>query len=325
MTSLRERMIGDMQLRGFSESTQKQYVEMVARYARHFWRSPDELGPEHVRAYLLYLRQRISESSIRNAMAALRFLYTQTLEKDWKILRDPFPKCPKKLPIVLSLTEVARFFDALTHPKYRAILMTVYGAGLRASEVVNLKVQDIDSQRMQIGVREGKGKKDRYVMLAPTVLTCLREYWRVERPGHDWLFPGEPPTKPISTRAVWLKVKRAAKEAGIGKSMSIHTLRHSFATHLLEGGADIRLVQVLLGHRSLQTTALYTHVSQARINATQSPIERLPTIAVDSTASPDCSSGVIKRRPMTFEERLAKNAADHAREIAAARRSDKAS
>ena len=276
MTPLRERMIGDLQIRNFAESTQKQYVDFVAKFAKHFWKSPVDLGPEHVRAYLLYLSQRKSKSNARTAAAALRFLYTHTLDKDWKILREPFPKSEKKLPIVLSLAEVAKFFVALPHIKYRAILMAVYAAGLRSSEVVNLKVTDIDSQRMQIRVRQGKGRKDRCIMLSPTLLTCLREYWKIERPGHDWLFPGLPASKAISTRAVWLRVKSAAKAAGISKEMTIHTLRHSFATHLLESGADIRLVQVLLGHRSLQTTALYTHVSQTRINATQSPLELLP-------------------------------------------------
>ena len=277
MTALRERMREDLQIRNYAETTQKTYLDAVARFARHFWKSPADLGPEHLRSYLLYLTRHKSKASARNASAALRFLYNHTLDKDWKILRDPFPKCERKLPVVLSLGEVARFFDALTHAKYRAILMTVYGGGLRSSEVVNLKVQDIDSARMQIRIRQSKGKKERRVMLAPTLLTCLREYWRVEKPGHDWLFPGEPSSKAISTRAVRLRVKRAAKEAGITKAMSIHTLRHSFATHLLESGADIRLVQVLLGHRSLQTTALYTHVSQARINATPSPLEWLET------------------------------------------------
>ena len=275
MTPLRQRMLDDMQLRNFAESTQKQYIYAVERFAKHFWKSPTDLTEEHVRAYLLYVTRQNSMNSAKNVIAALRFLYTNTLDKDWKILHSPFPKTEKKLPLVLSLSEVARFFDALTNIKYRAILMTVYGAGLRSSEVVRLKVSDIDSERMQIRVRQGKGRKDRNIMLSPTLLTCLREYWRIARPGNDWLFPGEPSSKAISTRAVWLKVKKAAKEAGISKSMSIHTLRHSFATHLLESGADIRLVQVLLGHRSLQTTALYTHVSQTRINATQSPLELL--------------------------------------------------
>lgn len=275
MTALRQRMLGDMQIRNFRESTQKNYIEVIAKFAKHFWKSPTDLGPEHVRAYLLYLNRHKSEGMARQATAALRFLYTHTLEKNWKILRDPFPKSAKKLPVVLSLVEVARFFDALNETKYRAILMTVYAAGLRSSEAINLKVSDIDSQRMQIRVRQGKGRKDRYVMLSPTLLVSLREYWRTEQPGRDWLFPGVPSTKPISLRAVLNRVKRAAKISGITKSMTVHTLRHSFATHLLESGADIRLVQLLLGHRSLQTTALYTHVSQTRINATQSPLELL--------------------------------------------------
>lgn len=276
MSPLRQRMLDDMQIRNFAPTTQKVYIDSVARFATHFWKSPELLNQDHVRSYLVYLSHGKSKSSVRNACAALRFLYTQTLDKEWKILRQPFPKSQKKLPVVLSLSEVASFFDALEHVKYRAILMTVYAAGLRSSEVVNLKVTDIDSQRMQIRVRNGKGGKDRNVMLSPTLLTCLREYWKGERPGHDWLFPGTPSTKSICTRAVWLRVKRAAKLAKIPKSVSIHTLRHSFATHLLESGADIRLIQVLLGHRSLQSTAIYTHVSQARINAVVSPLELLP-------------------------------------------------
>lgn len=325
MTALRTRMLGDMQIRNFAEGTQKQYLDAVAKFAKHFWKSPADLGPEHVRSYLLYLTCQKSKNTARCANAALRFLYTHTLDKDWKILRDPFPKCERKLPVVLSLAEVARFFEALTNVKYRAILMTVYGGGLRASEVVNLKVGDIDSQRMQIRVRQGKGGKDRCVMLSPTLLTCLREYWSIERPGRDWLFPGEPASKAISTRAVWLKVKRAAKEAGINKAMSIHTLRHSFATHMLESGADIRLVQVLLGHRSLQTTALYTHVSQTRINATQSPIDRLPAVAVDDLRASESNLDLVKRHPLTFEEQLAKNAVDHARDVASGAKLAKAS
>lgn len=297
-STLRKRMIEDMQRRNFAEGTQKCYVDAVAAYARHFWRDPADLGPEHVRSYLVYLSKLQTKSKARNANAALRFLYRTTLEKDWKILTEPFPKCAKKLPIVLSLEEMAQFFDALKKVKYRAILMTAYAGGLRASEVVRLKVGDIDSGRMQIRIEQGKGKKDRYVMLSPTLLTTLREYYRMERPGMDWLFPGNPPTGPITTRAALKVCQDAADSSGIGKHMTLHTLRHSFATHLLESGADIRLVQVLLGHASLNTTARYTHVSQRTINATQSPLERLP--AVPS----------MEPRPMTFEERLALNAAN---------------
>jgi integrase/recombinase XerD len=176
---------------------------------------------------------------------------------------------------VLSLEEVQEFLNAIKSIKYRAILMTIYSAGLRSKEVVNLKVRDIDSKRMQIRVHQGKGRKDRYVMLSPTLLHVLREYWREERPGHDWLFPGSPSDRPITTRAV-LKVCQCVAQERLKRVITLHTLRHSFATHLLESGADIRLVQVLLGHNSLQTTARYTHISQAVINATASPFEDPP-------------------------------------------------
>jgi site-specific recombinase XerD len=267
-------MIEDMQLRGLANGTQKVYVAAVAAFAEHFWKSPEVLGPEHIRAYLLYLTQQDKVPRAKMVKSALRFLYGQTLAKDWKILFDPFPKHEFRLPVVLSLDEVAAFFDAVESIKYRAILMSAYAAGLRASEVVRLKVIDIDSRRMQIAVRQGKGKKDRQVMLAPALLTILREYWVRERPGHDWLFPGQDPEKPISTSAVRAVLKKASRDlAKRGKPMTIHTLRHAFATHLLEGGADIRLVQILLGHRSLASTARYTHVSERTINATKSPLE----------------------------------------------------
>lgn len=275
MTKLRQQMSEHMKVRGFAETTQKLYLSAVEGYARYFWKCPSQLGSDHVRTYLAYLNECKSVSSARTANAALRFLYRETLEKDWRILSSAFPKIDKKLPVVLSLEEVASFFDALIKTKYRAILMATYSAGLRASEVVKLKVEDIDSQRMQIRIRSGKNGKDRYVMLSPALLTILREYWRLERPGTDWLFPGNPSSKAISTRAVLKACEEARKDAGIKKRMTTHTLRHSFATHLLESGADIRLVQVLLGHRSLQTTSLYTHVSQKTINATESPLDKV--------------------------------------------------
>lgn len=272
-TELRRRFIEDMQVRNLAPGTQKAYVSAVAAYAKHFWKSPELLGPEHVRAYLVYLMKYETISAAKMANAGLRFLYRQTLSRDWRILHDPFPKSERKLPIVLSLGEVALFFEALENLRYRAILMAIYGAGLRASEATHLKVADIDSQRMQLRVVHGKGGKDRYVMLAPTLLMCLREYWRIEQPGHDWLFPGTSPDAPLSPRSVLAACKSAATAAGLRKRVTLHTFRHSFATHLLESGADIRLVQVLLGHRSLRTTALYTHISQRVINATKSPLE----------------------------------------------------
>lgn len=317
MTPLRQRFIEDMQVRNLAETTQTVYVNLVAAYAKHFRKSPELLGPEDMRSYLVYLTTCRSKNTAHCANAALRFLYRYTLEKDWKILRDPFPKRESKLPVVLSVEEVAKFFDALQNTKYRAILMTIYAAGLRASEVVSLKVGDIDSGRMQIKVSHGKGGKDRYVMLSPVLLTILREYWRIEQPGRDWLFPGLPPTKAISTRAA-LKACQDAAATCLKKHITLHTLRHSFATHLLENGSGIRLVQLLLGHRSLSTTARYLHISQQTINATPSPLDGLPAVATDDALGLDLRSGSIKRRSLTFEERLAKNAAEYSLEATTA-------
>lgn len=272
-------MSEDMKIRNLADNTQKAYLSAVADFAKHYWRSPTCLGPEHIRCYLLYLVTCGSIAKARMTLCALKFLYRRTLRKNWEIFQDPLPKTKKKLPIVLSIREVARFFDALKSPKYRAIFMTTYAAGLRVSEVTHLKVSDINSERMQIEIRDGKGGKDRSIMLSPTLLTILREYWREEKPGHDWLFPGGSPGKPLSSTSVQKTCKKAAKDAGLSKNITPHSLRHSFATHLLEGGSDLRLVQVLLGHRSISTTALYTRVSQNTINATQSPLEKVAAVA----------------------------------------------
>lgn len=285
MTPLRQRFIEDMQVRNLATGTQKAYVNAVAAYAKHFWRSPADLSEEHARAYLVYLTKEESLAAAKMANAALRHLYHYTLRRDWRILLDPFPKSERKLPVILSLGEVALFFDALESPKYRAIMMVIYGAGLRASEATHLKCADIDSQRMQIHVTHGKGAKHRYVMLAPKLLTCLREYWRVEQPGYDWLFPGASPEEPINPRSVLAACKAAAIAAGLRKRVTLHSFRHAFATHLLESGADIRLVQVLLGHASLRNTMLYTHISQRVINATKSPLEIALATKVDPKAS----------------------------------------
>jgi site-specific recombinase XerD len=274
MTPLRRRVIEDMKLRGLTEGTQNIYASAVAGFAEHFWKSPEVLNHEHIRSYLLYLIERDEVPKAKTVRSALKFLYNQTLRKNWEILLDPFPKKELRLPVILSVSEVAAFFDGLVSIKYRAILMTAYAGGLRASEVVGLKVKDIDSRRMQIAVRQGKGKKDRQVMLSPSLLTILREYWAVARPRYDWLFPGRDAEKPISTSSVRTVLKKASQDfEKRGKHLTIHTLRHAFATHLLESGADIRLIQILLGHRSIQTTARYTQVSQRLINATASPLE----------------------------------------------------
>jgi site-specific recombinase XerD len=276
MTPLRQRMIEDMKLRNYAPRTIQVYVERVATFAKHFGKSPRRLGAAEVRAYLLFLIQEehASWSYYGQALCALRFVYRTTLAKKWVLDGVVSPKKQKKLPVVLSPAEVTQFFAAITGLKHRALLMTAYAAGLRVSEVVALRVDDIDSRRMVIRIRQAKGQKDRYVMLSPRLLTILREYWKADRPT-QFLFPGNVPDRPITARTVEKACRDAREAAGLGKHVTVHTLRHSFATHLLEAGTDLRTIQVLLGHRSLRTTAVYTHVSAATLETTQSPLDRL--------------------------------------------------
>ena len=276
MTPLRQRMIEDMKLRNYAPRTIQVYVERVATFAKHFGKSPEHLGAADVRAYLLSLVQEkhASWSYYSQAVAALRFLYRTTLGKKWMLKGVVSPRKQKKLPVVLSPDEVAQFFEAVTGLKHRAILMTAYAAGLRVSEVVALRVDDIDSRRMVIRIRQAKGQKDRYVMLSLRLLAVLREYWKAARPTL-FLFPGKVPDRPVTTRTVGRACRDAREAAGLGKHVTVHTLRHSFATHLLEAGTDIRIIQVLLGHRNLRTTEVYTHVSAVALEATQSPLDRL--------------------------------------------------
>jgi integrase/recombinase XerD len=276
MTPLRRRMIEDMRLRNFAPGTVDVYVNCVARFARHFGKSPELLGPDDVRAYLLHLieQRRSSWSYYNQNLQALRFLYNVTPGRDWVLKHLACPKRPKRLPVVLSGEELVRFFAAIASLKHRASLMTAYAAGLRVSEVTALHVEDIDSRRMVIHVRQGKGSKDRYVMLSPKLLELLRAYWKAARP-RAWLFPGSDPERPITTSAVRKACQRAREAAGLGKHVTVHTLRHSFATHLLEAGTDLRTIQVLLGHHSPRTTAVYTHVSPTAVRATTSPLDRL--------------------------------------------------
>jgi site-specific recombinase XerD len=276
MTPLRRRMTEDMRMRNFSPHTVRVYLERVASFADHFGRSPERIGKADLRAYLVHLVQErhVSWSYYNQALCALRFLYRVTLGRDWVINTVPFAKLEQRLPVVLSPEEVARFFEAVPGRKYRALLMTAYAAGLRVSEVVALRLEDVDSQRMVIRVRQGKGRKDRFVMLSPRLLEVLRAYWKAARP-RPWLFPGPDPAQPLHPRSVHRACREACRAAGLGKHVTVHTLRHSFATHLLESGADLRTIQVLLGHRSIKTTALYTHVATATLTATQSPFDRL--------------------------------------------------
>jgi len=283
MTTLRQRMIDDLKVRNRSSRTIQTYVAQVAYFARHFGRSPELLGPEEIRQYQVYLvnERHVSWSYFNQAVCALRFLYHHTLGRDWAVTHIPFPRQPRKLPVVLSQGEVRRFLDAIKKLKYRALLMTTYAAGLRLSEVTHLRVADIDSQRMMIRVRQGKGQKDRDVMLSPTLLELLRLYWGIERPK-TWLFPGRTPEEPVSLVAVQRACRRAGRDAGLTKTVTVRMLRHCFATHLLEAGTNVRVIQTLLGHRSLSTTQRYTYVSAETVHATPSPLELLAP--ADTTA-----------------------------------------
>jgi integrase/recombinase XerD len=276
MTPLRQQMLADMQIRNFSIHTQRVYLKRVASFARHFGKSPDLLGPAEIRAYQIHLvNQGVSWSLFNQAVCALRFLYQVTLKRDWSLTESiPFPRGARRLPVVLSAEEVTSFLNAVTNFKYRVFLTTAYAAGLRMSEARYLRVRDIDSTRMLLRIEQGKGKKDRYVFLSPRLLELLRQYWRRERPV-NLLFPGHKPDTPVSAHMIQDTCKAAAKAAGITKQVTVRSLRHSFATHLLEAGTDIRIIQQLLGHRFLETTARYTHVALPQIQATNSPLDRL--------------------------------------------------
>ena len=279
-TALRERMISDMQLRRLSARTIKTYVHHVANFAAFFHKSPEELGPEEIRQYQLYLveEKKASWATFNQAVCALRFLYRVTLSKNWAIPHIPYSKKERVLPVVLSLEEVGQLLQSVTSLKFRAVLTTAYAAGLRLSEVISLHVSDIDSSRMLIRVRQGKGRKDRYVMLSPVLLEILRRYWRAARPT-DYLFPGQKKGQHLNPSSVQKACRQAVKEAGLKKHVTVHTLRHCFATHLLEAGTDIRLIQLLLGHANLRTTQIYTHVSPQRAQEVVSPLDRITNLA----------------------------------------------
>lgn len=278
MTSLRQRMTEDMQVRNLALNTQTSYVQQVSLFARYFNKSPEQLGPEDIRTYQVYLtnEKKLAPGSVLIAVAALRFLYKTSLKRDWPF-EDviPAPKKPQTLPVVLSPEEVLQFLGCVGSTKHRAILSTCYAAGLRISETVCLAPTDIDSQRMVIRVDQGKGQKDRYVMLSPKLLEILRSWWRVEKPK-QWLFPGDIPGQHISRDAVGQACQKARQLSGIQKPISPHSLRHAFAVHLLESGTDVRTIQLLLGHRSLATTARYLRIATSKVCATSSPLDLLP-------------------------------------------------
>ena len=275
ISPLRQRLIDDMTARRFSEATQKDYVRNVRNFTAFLGRSPDTATSDDLRRFQLHMaQQQVSPWSINAAIAALRFFFIVTVGRPDLVRPLRLVTEPRKAPVVLSREEVARLIEAAPGLKYKAALSVAYGAGLRVSEVANLKVSDIDSGRMMLRVEQGKGQRDRDVMLSPRLLELLREWWHAARP-QVWLFPGQNPINPITTRQINRAVAAAKDLAGIAKRVSPHTLRHSFATHLLEQGADIRVIQVLLGHAKLETTALYTRVAVSTIRDVESPLERI--------------------------------------------------
>ena len=281
VSPLRRRMLEDMAMRGLRETTQREYIRCVKHFANFLGRSPDTATADDVRRYQVHQHENGAQPpTINSSVSALRFFFTITLDRPDLSRRLLVIRHPRKLPDVLSVEEVARLLEAAPGAKYKAALGTAYGAGLRVSEVASLKIDDIDSKRMLLRVEQGKGRKDRNAMLSPQLLNLLRLWWSEGRRRnvilpHGWLFPGQNRTDPISTRQLHRAVHEAAERAGIRKRVSPHTLRHSFATHLLEQDVDIRVIQVLLGHSKLDTTALYTRVATRMIRAVTSPLEKL--------------------------------------------------
>ncbi len=279
MTPLRQRLTDDLRIRNYAQRTISTYVAAVARFARHFHRSPDRLHAQHVRQYQLHLlAQHASWSQFNQTVAALRFFYAFTLQRHNVVTMIPYGKKPKSLPAVLSPEEVARLFDTVANRRYRLILQTAYAAGLRVSEVVGLHVGDIDAARRVLHIRNAKGHKDRLVPLSVVLLERLRDYWRQYRP-RLWLFPGQTPGSHVSIGQVQRICRQAVRDAGITKKASMHTLRHSYATHLLESGTDLATLQKLLGHNQLSTTLRYTHIQELLLQQVRSPLDTLPLLA----------------------------------------------
>ena len=275
MTPLRKRMLEDMQIRNFSPHTIDGYIRYVAQFAKHFNTSPERLGPEHVRTYQLHLlNQQVNQSILIQTVSALRFLYEKTLHRPWTVDYIPFPKKIKTLPVVLSRAEVQTLIQTPLHLKHRIILATLYTTGLRATELCRLQGADIDSERMVVVVRQGKGKKDRQVPLSPDLLPQLRRYWKLYG-LQSWLFPGHRLSEPLTRHGVHHICAQAGKDAKLKKAIYPHLLRHTYATHLLEAGMDLRSIQLLLGHASLSSTSVYLHVANPALETTKSPLNTL--------------------------------------------------
>ena len=271
-------MIEDLTIRNYSPRTVEIYLERVAKFARYFGQSPDKLGPEHIREFQVFLVQnkKCSWAQLNQTVCALRFFYRVCLDKTWMIEHIPYAKQPRKLPVVLSRDEVTAVFDAAANLKHRTILMTLYATGVRLAELLALEIAEIDSRRMLIGVRHGKGARDRYVPLSERLLEQLRLYWKQNRPPMC-LFPGKDPHAPFANTSVQRICSKAGRKAGLSKKVSPHTFRHTFATHHLEAGIDLRTIQILLGHRHLNTTAVYLHVAAQAPGYSRRPLDLLST------------------------------------------------
>jgi site-specific recombinase XerD len=281
ISPLRQRMIDDMTQRKLNPKTQEAYLRSVIKLSRFLGRSPDTASADDLRQFQLHLAQNgISNKTINATITGLRFFFETTLDDHQALRKMSTVRDPRTLPVILSPDEVKRLLEATTNLKYKAALATAYGAGLRASEVTHLKVTDIDSQRMVIRVEQGKGSKDRNAILSPALLALLRDWWRTAQAQRrmlkgGWLFPGQNPVNPLSTRQLRRAMDASVKLAGLDKHVSLHSLRHAFATHLLEQGIDIRLIQVLLGHKKLETTAMYSQVATRTLRDTHSPLDAL--------------------------------------------------
>lgn len=295
MTRLRKLMLDELQRRNYAQNTVRSYIKAVEGFAQYFGKPPERLGPEHIREYQVHLfrDRKLAASTVEGRAAALRFLFVKTLRRPYLPDQIPFPKRGRRLPLVLSPEEVALLIDSAKNLMHRTILMTLYATGLRRAELCRLKVADIDSDRMMIHVHEGKGGRDRDVLLSPKLLETLREYWRWMKPK-TFLFPGMinnwRADVPIDTKVVWEAVRQARTRAGIQKRVTPHTLRHSFATHMLEAGADLRTIQVLLGHAKLADTTVYLHLSHRHLQAIASRLEAL------AVSNPDEASRSRKRQ-----------------------------
>ncbi len=286
MTQLRKMMLEELQRRNYSQTTVTSYVKIVAAFAKHFDRPPDQMGPEQIRTYQVYLinERKLNARTVGHHTAALRFFYCKTLKRAYPIEEVPYPKAPRRLPTILTQEEAVRLIDSASNLFHRAMLMTVYSTGMRRAEMCQLKVEDVDSDRMLIHIRQGKGRRDRDVPLSPKLLETLRQYWLWMKPK-TYLFPGtvngSRADKPITPKMLWEACREAAQRAGITKAVRPHLLRHSFATHLLEGGADLPALQALLGHADLKPTSIYLHLSERHLRAAGTPLDNIELSSPD--------------------------------------------